>query len=338
MPKCASSSLQQYFSSNQFSIDASDRIIYAAVNGDGDVISGEDLYREARRNSHGYVSSCSSDILASFDNKKSKTIREKLIKIARDGKAILLSNEEWGGSPIIFGRNNVFNDDKFNVSIYCYIRPQVEFMNSAWWQWGAWTGSPFNSWIIKNLKLANWSELLNSWSSISWIRSLHAFPLRPDVIKHFSNQLGFESKQDTHTNKNLPLRVLRFLQRHRDLRASPHDSEIDFILGRQPELLTGNSAWVITEILAKEIIKKSTPENLKLITFLHPKDWDLILLNPRWWSPEEYQKIDKVLPSFGRFNPHEVDKFLFDAIKAIIRLDQENRELHSSLQSYTREN
>lgn len=181
------------------------------------------------------------------------------------------------------------------VTVLAYVRPQVDYVNSAWWQWGAWAcggdAHDRNRWITKRIRQAQYGDFLDRWQAIGVVERIVVRPLPRDIVTDFLDAFGFERPVGlaTHrTNPSLPGPVLRLLQAFPELRAA-HGPEIDFLL---PALLPPEAAaptpWVIDPALAEAIIDRSRPGNDRLLSRMTPDCAGAMREDRRWWSPEAF--------------------------------------------------
>lgn len=329
MPKCGSSALQSYLSSADIEHVTKGRCIYVALNDDGRLLSGMPLIRRAQTVPHGYVSSVRADVINAFSAQQKTKIRESLIRLGKDREWIILSCEAWGPNPQQFFEDSVFADPNLEVHLLAYVRPQIEWMNSAWWQWGAWTSLNPRRWIMRERKKALWHTLLQAWADKPWVKSLSVRLLDGDIIQDCMSHLGYQVSDQALINRSLPEIVLRLFQRHRHLRPDPHASAIDFALNRHLHLNTKDTPWIIGPIIAKELVDFFREDNEQLALLLSPQQRERMISDPRWWQSERRRKgiLDDAFVK--SLNVDDLERLAVAAVKAIESLDAEVRLLRS---------
>lgn len=332
MPKCGSSALQTFWSSGSFYEAAkTERTAYIAVHQDGQLWSGDELVSKASASAHGYLSSHSGSELAAMGVAKRRHVIAEIKAMAADYDQLIFSNEGWGPHPDEFIDDILFADPAFEVSILAYVRPQVEWMNSAWWQWGAWTDAPLNKWVNGNIAKANWNLQLKKWLQKSWVKRVDVRLLQGDVIQDFNSYAGISLNAGGHHNQGLPGLVLRLFQHHRKLRPGPHKSAIDFVLSRQLEMERGNTPWVIPPPMVSRLITAFHEDNQKLLDLLPPDQRDHMLQDHRWWDAEAYSSKTLSPPFVQRLNPNDLETLSVAALEAVFRMDEELRRLKKQL-------
>jgi hypothetical protein len=330
MPKCGSSALQTYLSRPEFSEACAGRCLYAAVRGNGTVLWGEKLAANAAASPFSYCSSHPGKVISSFSARERETVRSVLLEFAKRCDTLIFSNEGWGARAGHFADDCLFAGAGFEVSVLAYVRPQVEWMNSAWWQWGAWAEAPLGRWVKNSRPNARWHDILQQWTAKPWVKQVQARLLDGDIVQDFMHYLGYEAPPQPHANRSLPGTVLRLFQRHRQLRPGPHDSAIEFVLARHLELDNQKNPWVLRPALVEQLLAFYRRDNEQLAHFLPADQSRKMLDDPRWWQPASYSQRPLAKPAVERLNAEELERLAVSALAAINRLDAEVRQLKSS--------
>ncbi len=147
MPKCGSSALQSYLSSTEFEKATAGRSKYVALHDDGKVLVGDALFRRAAVSSYGYVTSHSTYDSFAADRKLQRNALAIFKELSQEADTIVLSSEGWGTAPQALAEDSIFSAAGYEVNVIAYVRPQIEWLNTAWWQWGAWADVPFSRWL-----------------------------------------------------------------------------------------------------------------------------------------------------------------------------------------------
>ncbi|WP_155999774.1 hypothetical protein [Thioalkalivibrio sulfidiphilus] len=305
-----------------------------ALQTGGALFYGDGLRERADTSVHGYWTSHSASVIADLSEVQRETVRKKLAVLAQSYNTVIMSNEGWGPHLQHFPNDGLFAElaeDGFDITILAYVRPQVEWMNSAWWQWGAWTEAPLPRWVNSSRPKAQWASLMDAWAGKPWVKHVHVRLLTGDVIEDFMSYLGFNVQGGYRANYSLPGVVLRLFQRNRELRPGPHDSAIEFALGRQLHFDQGKSPWVIGPKLAEQLLVFYREDNQKLMELLPVDQSETMRADPRWWSMEPYLER-KVSPAEGKvIESDELERLAVAALEAIYRLDGEVRQLRTAL-------
>lgn len=328
MPKCGSSALQTYLSGNSFLLEGyKRRIAYLSIHSDGTVYFGKDLVSKALQSKHGYISSHSGMALSNICTKTKIQVISFINSLSTDFDTIILSNESWGLQHNHFLEDCIFSQPHFEVYVVAYVRPQVEWMNSAWWQWGAWTEIPLPQWINSQKKKILWGNLFEKWSQKSWVKGVEFRILENDITADFFSKFNIVVNDNAKFNLGLPESLLRLFQRNRDLRPHPHSSSIDFVLSRLLSLSESASPWVLKPEMVKRLLDFFQKDNELLLSVLSSDQKKILLNNPRWWDLNAYS--DKIVrPVYLKNLPVElIEPLTINLIKALIRLDEDYRKL-----------
>jgi hypothetical protein len=327
MSKCGSSALQSYLSSSEFyEIGKLNRIVYAAIDEKGGLQHGAPLIKNAAGSNFGYITSCSGSHISALDKAFKKKLLRNIASLKTDYDTLILSNEGWGSNPSHF-LNDVFLSSKdLRVTILGFVRPQIEWLNSAWWQWGAWADAPFHKWINSNKSKAKWFELFSKWENIKWASDVEIKLLSPDIVSDFNTFLGLQSRLNLSPKKinaGLPEQILRLYQRNRNLRSGSHSSDIDFILSKHISLDGEKTPWVVPYRLTRSLIEYFLEDNKNLLTKISSIQKKDMESNNSWWSADCY--LEKLVRPANQkhLKCHELEPILVSALEAIVRLNNE---------------
>jgi hypothetical protein len=205
-----------------------------------------------------------------------------------------------------------------------YVRPQVGFLNAAWWQWGAWLNVNFDEWLSRKLLDSRWSIPLRAWRKDPHISNLSIRLLPDDVVDDFFLLLGIRKAAAARAdvNKGLPATILRLYQRNRQLRPSRHASETDFILSKRVNH-PGSAPWVLDRDTVRRIIAKTSQSNHELLTMLSPDQAESMRRDPRWWDAEAF--ADRKVESWEPQVPETADleRLCVAMAETIVRMERQ---------------
>jgi len=327
MPKCGTSSLQNFLSSSEFYETAKlNRIGYAAIDLNGDLLMGTQLIKKASESDFGYITSCSATDISAFDKTTQKNLLRSIASLKDGYDTLIFSNEGWGINPSHFLNNVFLSSKELRVTILGFVRPQIEWLNSAWWQWGAWTTSPFRRWININKSKAKWYELFSEWKKKKWVENIEIKLLTPDIVADLNTFLGLHLDSNRYReklNKGLPEPILRLYQRNRHLRPGPHNSRIDFILSNHICFDNNTSTWIMPSDFSKALIEYFRDDNKNLLSVLPSDQQNRMKIDDLWWSSEAYL-TRTIRPLRARnLKAVELEPILIRALEAIVRLNDE---------------
>ena len=250
----------------------------------------------------------------------------QLNEICQQGISPVLSSEAWLNSAGFFNSGLIEQLDT-EVEILLWVRPQVEFMNSSWWQWGAWVpGIDFDQWCDHHLRKCQWGRKMQRWQE----RYKHVYRVRlagGDVVGDFSSIYGVTSLEGQPHNLSLDGRILRFLQNNREFRTNAHDVRV--VSALQRHLGTGgNSApWIISSECAARIVEFSREHNTSLLEYLSDEQAQAMRDDPRWWDAASYASKTVESPNPVSLATEELNAICADVVNALVSLDNINRGL-----------
>lgn len=317
--KCGSSAIQGYFTQNPVvRKKTKGNIYYAVINGQGNVVFGNDI-KSLPKTPFGYQSSVS---LHHIVKRTDDSIKKKLAEIfdnINEEDDLLLSNEGWCNEYDLASDLMLLLPSNIAVQVIAIVRPPVEWINSAWWQWGAWSDVSFERWVKKNISIVkDWTTVVEKWS-----RKLNSekiiLPLTSNIITDFSELLELVELPSSKSNSSLPEELLRVFQRNRSLRKGPHDSSIEFTLANKIDFskYKNKTPWVIDSNLTGVIIEETKVMFVDALSYMPMKYHKKFIDNKRWTSVEEYAG-KRVSPSGVIPDNSDKDKLVVDLIKAMI--------------------
>lgn len=318
--KCGSSALQRFLSLNPIlPLRAGGRLIYAAIQKDGSILTGAQLKRRAVTSISNYANSAPFGYI---------TRQPMKFEIPEAGKkdVVVLSSEGWRKE---FDRLKI--QDALapfgEVEALMYVRPQTEYINSAYWQWGAWSDLSFDDWFASILDDAKWYRSAQAWKKSPRVKKLTVRIVPKDVVTDFLEFIGaapsvLEAHDGKRLNSSLSDSILRVLQRHRELRPSSHQPDIDFVLEKHFGHLPGKPAWVLKPEHIETIVSGCKTDNKKLKGLLSDDQAEAMTNDPKWW---EVVVPDRNLADPGVIDPidPDADALLATAFSDLLKAERE---------------
>jgi len=299
LPKCGSSSIQSAFSLCPAHVDQDgDSLSYVAIR-KGKVLSPCLVKERAQRNATAYTSSAAAESLV-CRSQRSRQQAFRFLK-AQSGESLFLSNEGWAqafASPAFCEEINDLIEvcSPIKTTMLVVVRPPVDWVNSAWWQWGAWESEPnFDCWFPVILQSLQWHHHLNIVKHRFPGVDLRVLPLKPTLLTDISVLCGLKATAfasvDRVANSSLPAVVLRLYQAFPELRPGPHASGMDFsILHALGDHSAGfqRAQWVINRELIQQILTHTKASSQALLAWMSKQDATAVMQDPRWWSTDAY--------------------------------------------------
>lgn len=217
--KCGSSSIQNFLGTYLSTPEgvtnrAGKKVSYAAV-WKSRILSGPDLLAAQNASVSRYVMSAP---LEQFSPTIFRQHLRALQNLTEHIDTVVLSCEGWASGPgSEFAR--VIDEFRIPVDIYFVIRPPVEFTNSAWWQWGAWTGHSIQYWSESVLPLVEYAAVIRRWREVSNLDQICVVDLSHDIRGALIGLMGFSSEDFgpfPHLNRFTGSQLLRNLILYRE--------------------------------------------------------------------------------------------------------------------------
>jgi hypothetical protein len=317
--KTGTSSLQSFLSTGGL---ADTQYEYCAIDPDGEVLVGSTLRARTARSEFGYTASA--HYLGRIDHQR---VRVGLAAIRDRGKIPILSQEYWSAIGDTFKTQSLLTQwGVSNAFVIAYVRPQVEYINSGWWQWWRWNGkfdNPSDIVVENACKKMLWAKELMPWSAIAGRLSvrLHC----EDTVGDFASLLELEIDASEVRRKN-PGMCLELIQLYHSLPGlrTEHGSDADSFLSSL--MRSSKTPWVIPRRMAEETIECCRSDNLALIDLLSEGQRLQMRNNIRWWSAEAYPEVEEVLP----MPPTELTGVFSKVLAARIAAQEEATDMRES--------
>ncbi len=289
MPKCGSSALQAALSGTPELIGHDGRVLrYVALRRTGQLLHGSALQQRAAAKPSGYVNSARLAQMGGFGTLRRRKLAGLLRDVAADGARLLLSKEGWGHEHGQFRRMRFVEQIGLDAEVVIYVRPQVAWCNSAWWQWGAWRDVPLQRWLRNQQPHLRWADVVQGWQQVPGVSKVSVRLLPPDIVQDFCALIGAPAPAAAAINPSLPEAVLRVFQRHRGLRATADDAAIEFTIGRHLRFEGSGTPWVLDAQTCARIVHDCHDSNLELLELLDEPSRAQMRADPAWWSAEFY--------------------------------------------------
>ena len=211
----------------------------------------------------------------------------------------VLSREAWTSDIENFVTAAAQFQDRLSLDIVVWIRPQVDWFQSSWWQWHGWApGQPAPEDVFakqEKWETSNWERILAKVEGCKNVHRIHTrlFQKKGDVVSDFISLLNIEdpravSSRGRPTNASLGKNHIRFYKALPWLRA-PHRSLPDYYLMK---VLPGGgkAPWVVSRDLAGKIIDRYRESNRQLLKRLPEDQQQMMRDDSRWWDVEAYRE------------------------------------------------
>lgn len=319
-PKCASSSIQSYFSHN-YSIK---NFAYGCLRESGRIMVGEKVRDFALASPTNYAASwkLGNVVEPDFIERLGKSLDE----ISKKHDILLLSSEGWLKKSEQFSvMSKAFQ--KYETEVIMIVRPPVLWMNSAWWQWLQWSGNRVDPWANNGDIATRWLTAYQSYSKIPFVNKVNVLALDNNILTTFGGLMSVDVDQDVKShNVGSSAELLSFFKMKRSLRKGVHAAKNEFILNKYLSKRSPTD-WVLTKKNVTSILKNTRNSCEKLSEHIVNKD---IADDELWWVDKAYQQKVTNLNRKRELSNDDLSSMLEEAYKIIIELDRKAHHINEA--------
>ena len=296
-PKCGSSALQTALTAQPEMRDGAGRryryIVYRATDGGGALFTGQTAKMASRHSLYGYASWPNVGGLQDPDAFWSAMNRVRG-DARRKGMIPILSNEGWIAHAEAFAGH--LRAAPGRTEAIAFVRPPLDWLNAAYWQWGVWSGLDFATWLSRTGSGYQLGAQIEAWSRLPGL-GLTVRSARRDVIGAFAERFGLPLAGDVVSNSSAPPALIGFLLRNRRFRPSAHESGVEFVFGRWCRMTRPERPWAITLQEAERILQDSAADVDRLAAAIAPADAEVLLADPSWSGLDPYRARLEAAPT-----------------------------------------
>ncbi len=322
--KCGSSALQAYLSRHPFvKADDGTTYEYVCLKDGARLLRGNRCRKAAAASAYGYAASVS---VRRWSMPERGKLRDLISNVSTDGRVPIMSFEGWIHEVSLFHEWRILEELGLEARVVTFVRPQVDWINSSWWQWGAWSKEPFSKWLHRWKEKACWGNAARLWQHTPGVQEVSVFTSTEDVVTSFLQSLGVTQRPEgSRENTSLDGDVLRFLQQHRELGADKRQSAVHAMLSRHLTAGPAPAPWVLKQVLVADLIEFYKKDNQDLLALVAGRTRTEIAGDARWWDASAYS--GKLAERPGVLRPHakQVEDIAARALRAILDLDEKMR-------------
>lgn len=276
---------------------------YAAIV-EGELLRGPRLLDKAADFAAHYAMSAELPHLLSAPAERLDSCLAELHRMREEGIVPILSYETWiYGKPRLIRRLTAALDAPLHV--IAYVRPQVSWLNSLYWQRHGEGRTTTDVWIDVRLDMVDWATSLENWRTAPNVSRLDVRLLGSSVTDDFCGVVGCApSERTVRHNESFPGEIARFLLR-RNMPSGTDMSEVKFAFWRwlrniDPDAeITGSldaTPLVFDEPMIRRVVEETREANERLLAMCDSDIRDRILADARWWSadPEVHRPVKSV--------------------------------------------
>ncbi len=305
-PKCASSSIQQWLTANNILLQNDKaKAYYIPVRESGELLLGHEI-KNRRQDLSLYLDS--SQLLGAklvgngvfFEQQVNKLCK----RAGKDASLIFSSEGFCYSSPVLINRIiEEFKQYDPELQSYAFfiIRPQVEWLNSGYFQWFAFNDDANLDKILDEVLDPavgpTWLDFIKSWKENVPLDDFIIRPLSKNIMQEFCQWLDVSlpnQEQDTN-NQSLGDNLIRFIIHNQQaLDRKIHTPDIDFLfeqLFAHDTKINGKKPFIWNKDEIKKIIEHFRPINAEMLQYLDEHTQQTIVNNPKWWDADAYDHL-----------------------------------------------
>lgn len=321
--KTGSSSIQAFLSQRTYLTGDGELLEYCAFSKQGQILRGEVLRQAALKSPLGYVAS--DPLVNTYDADAVRTAKEGIDKVFAEGRTPVFSQEDWGRGAGHFKQSRLFDLLDVDVVALAYVRPQVEWFNSGWWQWFAWDGRftrPEDVVAAWGFNFMLWANQLSQWKRLDRVQAVIVRLQAADVVSDFLRVLGAQSEARTtdvgRVNVSLSAPLIKLLKRFPHLRGV-NSAEVDAFLTEFFKF-EGKTPWYVAPALQRSIIEACLADNNRLLQMLDPESRSIMADDQRWWDASAYKERRVWEETDFELSRLELEQFVEQAVPALLNL------------------
>jgi hypothetical protein len=277
---------------------------------------------------------CASYSLTLFEASTFKERIKELRKLTHEIDTVILSSEAWGNEADCFN-SSLFKDCQVPVDLIFVVRPPVELLAAAWWQWGVWTGTPLEEWCTASFEFADYMSRVSSWKNIFPETSMKLIELSQDPVAHTLHFLGFDvskmpaaQRLNTATNSSLLRHNIRNKATYaRDV----HEPSTEFYLNNILDLPNDNPLLPFSQDITRAILESvadSSKSILNLISADCPVDDEV---KQKYLDLEYYSNAERIIYEDWILQNNS-DEFVVELINNCRRSNEAEAQLRIELE------
>jgi hypothetical protein len=240
----------------------------------------------------------------------------------------IASQESWLLESNIFKANETLPRLGLRAKVVVFVRPQIPWMNSLWWQSGAWSSTDFREFIEANKRSARWAALTDAWRSVPGVDEVEIHLVR-DVVSTFFRSIGITLESPKRRNVSLDENLLSYLRTRPDLRPV-HNPVVDFVLEQRLAANAKGTPWVLQRNQISDLMDYYRADNLDLLSLVSSEARQAMEQDPMWWDAAAYSERQAVPAERAEPGIEALKDVAGRAIDSVIGLDGRVRELEES--------
>jgi len=233
-----------------------------------------------------------------------------VLKGQRQDHVPILSCEGWVNHPDAFAKA-LAEWGNPPIDVVVFLRPVVDWMNAAFWQWGVWSNLQLDGWMERSNLPYSFADDIAAWKKIPNVRVI-VRSQRPDVVSKFSDIYGVPLQAERHNNMASSPALVGFLMRNRTYRPNGHEAASEFVVQRWCPSIPSEKLWAVALRHIRKLRKVNAHTVAVLRETLREEDLEDLMTDPRWLDETPYH--DDVLNGVTRLNDPSLCDDLYDSL------------------------
>jgi hypothetical protein len=319
------------------------KLAYACLSKSG-LKTDARIEKNLNRQVSGYISSPSVAKISLFSQQQKSSIQESVSRYPGD---LIFSCEGWLGA---LGQPSLFNrvielvapqHSNRDTELIAFVRPPVKWINSAWWQWGAWNhNSDFESWLKTAIKSTQWFNPLSQAMNFPSVKNLTVEPVHQDVVRQLVEILDIRECEHfrSPSNQSLPAEALQLFVQHRKHRPNSSSSFNDFLMGhaiRSSASQYSPTPWVLSRQNISRILEETYDSNCQLLELMDERNRHKVREDHHWWNIDAYAHLKNADPYLHldpeQASPYQLASDLFTSLGVAVEILRSTGLLRSYL-------
>lgn len=326
--KCASSTLQGYLSTFpvlRLDGDGGGVLRYVAAGPDGDILHGEALSMSAAGSAYGYAVT---DTALLADTAAFRRCLAAIRAISSPQDIVVLSCENWGHFGSVTDEVIATLDSvEVPVDVFMLVRPPVEWVNAAWWQWAAWTDEDPQS-VVDRLVTIDLRKAFEAWRSLGRIERAVLRDVSQGPVKMFLDFAGASMAApvwEQRLNVASDFDLLRHLLRNRERYGrTVIDPSVEFQLNAVLSGARRPLPFVLSRGAARQMVERGLADNISLLAMIQE---GAPALDPavirRYLDPSAYDHLPEEVNLAPAIGADYSDSFVAELVSTILWLQRQ---------------
>lgn len=292
--KCASSTFQNLLTKNAAFTTGNSDYKYVGFNPNGSLIKSDVIKRAHESPPRFFTSNISSE---------ARILKKQLESILEDKADIgIISNEGmanpgWLNSDLF----KCFSNLNIPIKVFMVTRRYDTWLNSSWWQWGAFSDTSVDDWL-NSFSLKIFQSGLQQWLDLPNVRSFEILDISENPVAEFASRLGLYIDDNSKINASSSADLMWFIIKNRFwIKREIHNPQVEFILneelnyvGKKPPSVISFERLKLIQKEYEEVLSSNIEKKLhdKLTKHLIDLNKELNNYNPSVQITEKFSMDD----------------------------------------------